>query len=666
MDRLGGTFGSQDFSEEEDQDFGEDEHDLEPPPSPVGQDERRMQVRAYNHWAGLLGNRNLPSIEDLEPETLDDFGPHSVLLDFTAGAEDPAIQYLGAKLANECGAEDEIEHLSDVPARSLLSRITDHYMQILANQAPIGFEAEFVNQRGQAIMYRGILLPYSSDNDTIDFVYGVISWKELADQETAEELLLEIGQALEADEKSEGADALPEASEETLEPSEALVEADAGEPVWSEGEEVLDLAASAQFLDDAPVELPTPAFGAAAVRSEPANDAAELGDEIDWNEDIVPPADAAEPADDDELWDEDEDEETGYGLGDFEEEPEYEDVDELVDPLADESVGLGLSSLVTRRDKPKRMVELPGAFDEEDEPLAHPAVAESYEPELSPAPFEAVPVPGNEYEPDWLGDEEEGTEHTETAEATPAANVEPPEAVEGLAEEAQVGATAAPVENFAAEEADFVARETGETAEGLYDCLAAARELAQVARSSEDRSRKALYQAVGRAYDFSLQAAENPEEFEELVAENGLTVQERAPMTPVVKLVFGADYDKTRLTEYATVLGHAHRVGIGRGALCGFLREAEGGLKGVVEAERSIRREEEGKPVEQAGEVKSSVAKKLRRIEPIAFEELGADGHEFALVMIRRTPEGGIAVLGELPEDIKALERAGRSLLRNA
>ena len=64
-----------------------------------------------------------------------------------------------------------------MPSRSLLSRLTDHYLQIIANRAPIGFEAEFVNQRGEPICYRGILMPFSSDGDTIDFIYGVINWK---------------------------------------------------------------------------------------------------------------------------------------------------------------------------------------------------------------------------------------------------------------------------------------------------------------------------------------------------------------------------------------------------------------------------------------------------------------------------------------------------------
>jgi hypothetical protein len=198
---------------------------------------------------------------------------------------------------------------------------------------------------------------------------------------------------------------------------------------------------------------------------------------------------------------------------------------------------------------------------------------------------------------------------------------------------------------------------------GLYDALALAREKAMVARSSEDRTRNALYEAVGRAYDFSIAAQESPEDFEELVIENGLTVQDRAPMTPVVKLVFGVDYDKTRVTEYATALSHGHRLGIARGKMAEFLGEAEGGLKGVVKAERRLRREEAGKPVEPEGGPRAALAKKLRAIAPLGFEDLDDEGPEFGLVMIRRTEEGKIVVLGELPEDIPLIEKAARRLV---
>src|SRR5687768_12885602 len=146
----------------------------------IGADERRMHVRAYNYWASLLDGRDYPSIEDLEPGDLSEFAPHSVLLDFTASPENPATPYIGAEVRDECGISDEVHTIADVPSRSLLSRLTDHYMQIIANRAPVGFEAEFVNQRSENLCYRGILMPFSSDGATIDFIYGVINWKRLA------------------------------------------------------------------------------------------------------------------------------------------------------------------------------------------------------------------------------------------------------------------------------------------------------------------------------------------------------------------------------------------------------------------------------------------------------------------------------------------------------
>ena len=55
----------------------------------IGSDERRMHVRAYNYWVSLLNGRDYPSIEDLEPGEVSDFAENSVLLDFTAGRDNP-------------------------------------------------------------------------------------------------------------------------------------------------------------------------------------------------------------------------------------------------------------------------------------------------------------------------------------------------------------------------------------------------------------------------------------------------------------------------------------------------------------------------------------------------------------------------------------------------
>ncbi|MDE8653816.1 PAS domain-containing protein [Novosphingobium album (ex Liu et al. 2023)] len=457
MDNLRGHFPEYE-GPADDPYAGEDDADGDLPPAAIGQDERRMQVRAYNFWASLLDDRNFPAIGDLDPQNLPDFGPYSVLLDFTAGIENPAVAFLGDALAAECGAQGPIASLADVPSRSLLSRITDHYMQILANQAPIGFEAEFVNQRGATILYRGILLPFSSDNVTIDFIYGVINWKELADQKTTDELLLQIDQVLE-----------PRAGRER---------AQAPLTEWADGP--ADLSRFAAH-DPAPMVFPEPAFG---------------------------------------------------------------------DPAA-----LG---------------------------------------------FEAVP------------DERDGSRGHDMA---------------------------------------------------LGDWLASARELALAAKGSEDRSRQALYAAIGRAYDFALAAAEEPHEFRELVEDAGLAVQDRAPLTPLVKLVFGADYDKTRLTEYAAAIGHAQRLGLAQGALAEFLAKAPGGLKGVVGEERRLRRIETGKAAASRHSPRDTLARKLRGMQPRALAELSGEGEEFTVLVARRLESGEVVLLGEVSGDTALVERAARRLL---
>ncbi|RZJ99192.1 MAG: hypothetical protein EOO76_15650 [Novosphingobium sp.] len=448
-------------------DSGDDDTGRDLPPAIIGQDERRMQVRAYNFWAGMLDDRTFPSVDQLDPDNLPDFGPFSVLLDFTDGIENPGIRFLGTKLAEECGAEGPIAHLADVPRRSLLSRITDHYMQILANQAPIGFEAEFVNQRGATILYRGILLPFAESEETIDYIYGVINWKELADQKTTDELLLEIDQAL---------DTVPEIA---LSASPLTA--------WADG---------------------------------PADDTGVL--------DLVTPLDPTDP-----------------------------------------------------------LVDWP-------------------EPSFGSLPYAAVedvPLPGlTAAEPD--ADEME-----------------------------------------------------------LADWLASARELAERARVSEDRSHQALYAAIGRAYDFALAAAAEPDQLQDMLEDAGLKAQERAPLTPVVKLVFGADYDKTRLAEYASALGYAQRLDLARGTLAAHLAAAPGGLKGVVAGERRLRREEAGKLVTPRETPRKALQRQLRKLAHQPLAEVSAEGSEFTLLVARRLDSGEVVLLGEVGDDVSLLERAAKQLV---
>lgn len=175
----------------------------EAPPAAVGQSERRMQVRAYNHWAGLLGDRALPPLSSLDPQKLAAFADHGVIIDLAPaqnGANTPAnIAFLGSRLAEDCGqGEGAITTIANVPERSLLSRLTGQYAKVLTNNAPLSFEGEFANQQNTTVQYRGILLPFSDDDSRVEQLFGVINWREVACDRLTRSLHKEVKAALQS------------------------------------------------------------------------------------------------------------------------------------------------------------------------------------------------------------------------------------------------------------------------------------------------------------------------------------------------------------------------------------------------------------------------------------------------------------------------------------
>ncbi len=404
--------------------------------------ERRVSVRAYNYWASLLGNRNFPSVHDLQAEAIESFRDHSILLDFSQGPQNAVLRYIGKGLRDECGLGVSDIKPDDVPGKSLLSRLTDHYLEIIANRAPIGFEAEFNNAKGHPLMYRGILLPLSDDDDNINFIYGVLSWKE----------------------------------------------------------EVSTATVVASF----PEQARTAWDKATALATETETQA---------------------PAD--------------------------ESVEDAFDTL------------------------------------------ELTETEYHPAPQKTV--------------------------------------------------------------------DTIQDNEALLVLLDHAKAAAEQVRSSDGRTRAALYDALTQAYAFHGAATAEPEQFQALLAHHDLVQQPRAPYTPTVKLIFGTDYDKTRLTEYAAALGYAEREEISSLAFRGWLDGFEGGLKGVVAAERDARAKAKGNSrLDKASVVRVRLASRPAMATITLPDDVTGD---YVLLVARRQPGSQTAdIVAVAPTDAQLVDTVLRRL----
>ena len=160
--------------------------------------ERRITFCLYESWEKIAGSSRLPALKRLQRQEIEAFKSNLVLLDLRNGKDNPIFQVIGNGLTEDLEVDLVGRPIAEVPRRSMLSRVTDRYLEVLANRVPIAFEAEFVNREGEKALYRGILLPFSDDNQNINFILGGVRWilaKDVQldeDKPTIEELMRTI------------------------------------------------------------------------------------------------------------------------------------------------------------------------------------------------------------------------------------------------------------------------------------------------------------------------------------------------------------------------------------------------------------------------------------------------------------------------------------------
>ena len=126
-----------------------------------------------------------------------------------------------------------------------------------------------------------------------------------------------------------------------------------------------------------------------------------------------------------------------------------------------------------------------------------------------------------------------------------------------------------------------------ESAEGpMQNRLADVQAKADEARQAKLRSNAALYEGLSAAYDFALDAEENPEEYLKLVEARGLKIQLRSPMKPVVRLAFDGMCDDSMIAQLETVLAWALKSDLPRGTLAARLQD-EGGIGPILSGSAS-------------------------------------------------------------------------------
>ena len=181
----------------------------------------------------------------------------------------------------------------------------------------------------------------------------------------------------------------------------------------------------------------------------------------------------------------------------------------------------------------------------------------------------------------------------------------------------------------------------------LDEILENCQEAAKAIVHYDGRSRETLYDALASAFGFYEATLQDPSSLKKLLVNADLKMQQRAPITPLLKLIFGKGYDKTRLTEYAAALSYARRNGQTPETVSAFFSNTSGGIKGCVKLEREERRSAGGNKIADRYEAAKD---RLRALAPLSPDAIDFEG-EFGLVLARKDKDNKILLIKNISHD---------------
>jgi hypothetical protein len=492
----------------------------------IASPERGRHARVLNYWLSIRGDKEFPPLHDLDPLELTDAGPTSILLELISGGHDAEIRHVGDRLK----AYVDVERIIDAPSPSLLASIAKKLPIVAISRDFLAFEDEFSTPDGSARCW-ATLLPLSAGGAWVDYVYAFVS---------VEGAPAKAADPAKKPKKAEGPEAVSDPVEEIAEVVPEPEVADVAEVVSDPVEEAADEIAVAEVVPDpveeiadvvpeeakAVEEIPVEAVAdELAVEESTDDETAEVAShEVEQTEPVAELAD--EPTEAIQRSDEHESVEAAAPAA--KSTPGFA---KLFDSLAGLAGFYGSEPV-----KVEPVVAAVETADEqpvEEQPVEEQPLAELVleEPEVQQEPVdesaaeEVVPI-----------------EHPETQHAE-----QPAPALEG----------------------------------SLQSKLTDVRAKADEARAAKLRANAALYEGLAAAYDFALDAEDAPEEYLRLVEAQGLKIQLRAPMKPVVKLAFDGLCDDATIAQLEAVLAWALKEELPRGTLAERL-EAEGGMAGVL------------------------------------------------------------------------------------
>lgn|GEM_PF-2504263 len=565
--------------------------------------------QALDYWTELGADRGMPSIQDLKPGRLDEFRNQSFLIALAGKDHTRIVSFVGRDVyrGSHGGPINAGELVAGIAGDSLLGLLSDDFDRVIQTGSAVKFD--YAHVVGAGFYGAGVLMPFGAAGQ-VQFIWGVLG--ESADGADMDDAMSGFDIAMDADDF--GADDLAADDEG------GMFDAD----------------------PETPTKAPTPPVPPAPAAASSMADTEHLGFDTyqdRWEGEAYEIAAIVT----------DEDSAVDFG-------PDSGQTATGFDDYADACVGAAqhLEDVVTDE----------RAILDHDNDYAAPQTG----PALQPSSASAQGPSDGHFDDDMTSvapennmDSISGAGDMDDAYSAFDAESEEPDtfdqgdddilgdidaALAGSADERSFDDDQEDAPELVEPIATISSVHSDEGRGVFFDILADGRTAADEIVHVDSRSRESLYQVLAKAFLLFNEAQDDPDTYRSILKATGIREQARAPFTPVLKLVFGKNYDKTRITEYAAALSHARREGQTPETIASYITEYSGGIKGLVKAERIAKKREKGIAADEALESAKSRLGKRKPIGTIVAKHKVGDG-EFALILARA---------GSNPNELKVIK----------
>lgn len=138
--------------------------------------ERRLAARALSRWDAARGDRTFPTHAEFLNDDGADFASNMMLIEASETGDRYQIVDAGGELANAFGPDVVGREIDDVLPSSI-ERGLSFCSTAAIMKKPIADVGQFVNNSGEELHYRGILMPLSDNQETVNILLGAFSYK---------------------------------------------------------------------------------------------------------------------------------------------------------------------------------------------------------------------------------------------------------------------------------------------------------------------------------------------------------------------------------------------------------------------------------------------------------------------------------------------------------